>query len=144
MLRHIFAVLLFALSFAALAGEFYEKDGAALDGFDAVTYFSSDRPLRGNAQFSHVYKGSTFLFASQANRDTFAAAPEKYAPQYNGYCAYGAAYGGKYDADPTAYSIVDGKLYMNKDASVQKLWQKDVPSHIQRANAKWPGIASGR
>jgi YHS domain-containing protein len=88
------------------------------------------------------YKGSTFNFASQANRDAFAADPAKYAPQYGGYCAYGTASGYKAAIDPAAFTVVDGKLYLNYDRSVQKEWSKDVPGFITKADKNWPTVST--
>ena len=125
----------------AHAGEFYERDGAALRGHDAVAYFKDAQPVKGSAEHKAEYKGSTFLFASKANRDAFAADPARYAPQYGGYCAFGAAGGYKAAIDPAAFSVVEGKLYMNYNRDVQKQWSRDVPGFIAKADKAWPVLA---
>ena len=125
----------------AFGGEFFEKDGLAIRGHDAVAYFKDAKALKGNADLRAQYKGSTFLFSSAANRDAFAADPAKYAPQYGGYCAFGTAGGYKAATDPTAFTIVDGKLYLNYNAAVQKQWSADIPGFIGKADANWPRVA---
>jgi YHS domain-containing protein len=141
-LAHLLLILCISL-FAglAMAGGFYEKDGAALRGYDPVAYFTEGGPKRGSPDFKSSYQGSEFHFASAANRDTFAANPEKYAPQYGGYCAYGLTRGYKAATDPAAFKVVDGKLYLNYNAQVQEIWNKDVPGFVKTADAKWPEVA---
>lgn len=130
------------LTATAVAGEFFEKDGAALRGYDPVAYFTAGQPTKGSAKYKADYKGSTFHFASQANRDAFVADPAKYAPQYGGYCAYGTAGGYKAAIDPAAFTVVDGKLYLNYNRSVQKEWNKDVPGYIAKADRNWPAVSA--
>ena len=129
------------LSTAALAGEFFETDGVALRGYDPVAYFASAEPQQGQAQYSYEYKGSKFYFASDANRRAFMAMPEKYAPQFGGYCAFGTAQGYKVSTQPDAFAIVKHKLYLNYDKKVQKIWQQDVPGNIQQAEKNWPEVS---
>ena len=114
--------------------------GGAIRGYDPVAYFTERRPVEGSRQFTHEWKGATWRFASAANRDRFAQAPEKYAPQYGGYCAYGVANGYAVKIDPQAWSVVDGKLYLNYSPAVQADWKKDVPGYIRRADAQWPKV----
>jgi YHS domain-containing protein len=133
-----------ALSMAAAtaaAGEFFERNGAALGGYDPVSYFTVGQPVRGTGDYHADYKGSTFRFASQANRDAFLADPAKFAPQYGGYCAYGTAGGYKAAVDPAAFSVVDGKLYLNYNRDVQNQWKKDVPGFIAKADRNWPKVS---
>ena len=77
-----------AVAANAWAGEFYEKDGAAVKGYDPVAYFTEKKPVKGSAEHRAEYKGSVFHFSSKANRDAFAANPAKYAPQYNGFLRF--------------------------------------------------------
>lgn len=127
---------------AAFGGEINDIDGAAIKGYDPVAYYTVHKPVEGSAQFTSVYKGATFRFASAANRDAFAAAPEKFAPQYGGFCAYGAAGGYKAAIDPAAWSIVDGKLYLNYNKRVQTSWNQDQSGYIAKADKNWPGVAA--
>ncbi len=124
----------------ATAGEVFTKDGAAIRGYDPVAYFTEKKPVQGSAAYTIEYRGSVFQFASAANRDTFAAQPERYAPQYGGFCAYGMAKGYKATTAPEAFTIVDGKLYLNYSLSVRTLWQEDIPSYIAKADKNWPSV----
>ena len=136
-------IFLFALSGPAAAQQapvYASFLGGAIQGYDPVAYFTEGRPVEGSRQFTHEWKGATWRFASAANRDRFAQAPEKYAPQYGGYCAYGVANGYAVKIDPQAWSVVDGKLYLNYSPAVQADWKKDVPGYIRRAEANWPKV----
>ena len=120
------------------ASEFFERNGLAIEGYDPVAYFEEHKPVAGSAQYTTLYQGSPFQFASAANRDLFTAKPEKYAPQYGGYCAYGMAKAYKAKIDPEAFTVIHGKLYLNYSDAVRTRWLSDVPGYIQRADANWP------
>jgi YHS domain-containing protein len=141
MKRRTLLVAMALLAPAAWAGapEVNLKDGAALGGYDAVSYFGGS-PVQGSGDFKTSWKDAEWRFASQANLDAFKASPEKYAPQYGGYCAYAVSKGATAPGDPTVYSVVEGKLYLNLSSSVQKLWAKDIPGHIKAADGNWPGV----
>jgi hypothetical protein len=113
------------------------SQGLAIQGYDVVAYFTDGRPVRGVADFVHRWRDAEWRFASAAHRDAFAAAPERYAPQYGGFCAYGVARGTRVDVDPTAWRIVDGKLYLNYSQSVNRTWLNDVPGYIRQADRNW-------
>jgi YHS domain-containing protein len=115
--------------------------GLAVHGFDVVAYFTEGKPVQGDAKFAVVHEGATYRFVSQANLDAFKGDPDKYEPAYGGYCAYGVSVGAKFDGDPRYWKIVDGKLYLNLDADIQKAWLEDVPSAIKKAEANWPDLA---
>jgi YHS domain-containing protein len=133
------AALAFAAPAFAQKAEVYSSWlGAAIRGYDPVAYFTEGKPVEGSRKFSHEWKGATWRFASAANRDAFAAAPEKYAPQFGGYCAYGVANGYTVSTVPEAWTIVEGKLYLNYSLGVRADWLKDVPGYIGKANANWP------
>lgn len=136
------AVALFALAGPSWAGEYFEKEGVALRGYDTVGYFSDQKPVKGVASHQAEYKGSTFYFASRANRDAFIADPARYAPQYGGFCAFGLAGGYKAATDPSAFTIVDGKLYLNYNRDIQKQWGADIPGFIAKASKNWPTVSS--
>lgn len=137
---------LISLGFAAalFAGQAdpINKDGqsVAIKGYDPVAYFTQSKPVKGSAAFTQQYMGATWWFASAADRDQFAAMPEKYAPQYGGYCAYGVSRGHTVSVDPEAWRVVDGKLFLNYSKGVQKDWLKDVPGNIKLADRNWPGL----
>ena len=109
-------------------------------GYDVVAYHSEGMPVRGNGNHVVVHQGATYLFANDDNREAFAANPERYAPAYGGYCAYGVAVGKKFVGDPEVWKIVDGKLYLNLDEKIQRTWEKDVPGNIAKAEKQWPQI----
>jgi YHS domain-containing protein len=112
----------------------------AIHGYDPVAYFTDGKPVPGKQDFEFDWMGAKWLFATAEHRDTFKSAPEKYAPRYGGYCAYGVAQGSAVDIDPNAWSIVDGKLYLNYDLDVQKKWKQDVPGNIVKADKNWPAV----
>ena len=112
----------------------------AVDGYDPVAYFTEGKPVAGRSDITHVWKGATWRFATTTNRDLFKAKPEAYAPQYGGYCAWAVAQGYTAKGDPKYWKVVDGKLYLNYDAGVQKNWEKDIPGHITNANRNWPKV----
>lgn len=137
------AVLLSLLPVAALASPRVNKSffgGVALDGYDPVAYFTEGRPVEGRADLRHEWNGAVWHFSRTEHRDLFAADPGKYAPQYGGYCAWAVSQGYTADADPDAWKIVDGKLYLNYDLEVQKRWEQDVPGNIRKADENWPRL----
>lgn len=125
----------------AVAGEFFEQGGIAIRGTDPVAYFKENRPVKGSEAFTATYKGSLFRFASVANRDAFTSAPNRYAPQYGGFCAYAVAMGYKASIDPDAFTIVDGRLYLNFNKPTEALWRKDIPGYIRKGDANWPAVS---
>ena len=114
--------------------------GTALKGYDAVAYFKESRPVKGKDEFRHDWMGAKWYFVSAANRDEFARNPEKYAPQFGGYCAWAVAHGYTASIDPEAWRIVDGKLYLNYSKDVQKKWEADIPGFIKQGNENWPKL----
>jgi YHS domain-containing protein len=117
--------------------------GTAIEGYDPVAYFEDGKPIEGDSDYAYEWMDATWYFASAENRDQFAADPEKYAPQYGGYCAWAVANGYTATVDPQAWAVVDDKLYLNYSLDVQKDWQQDVPGNITKADANWPGIRAG-
>lgn len=127
----------------AHAGEVFTKGGLAIRGYDTVAYHTMNKPVKGSADHTVTWKGATWQFASADNKAMFEADPEKYAPAYNGYCAYAVAYGSTAKTEPDAFSIVDGRLYLNYDKRIQSKWEKDIPGFLNRSEANWPGIEAG-
>lgn len=115
------------------------EQGFAIQGYDPVAYFTEGRPMPGDPAYSFDWEGATWLFASAAHRDAFAADPQKYAPQFGGYCAYAVSKGHAAPASPEVWSITDGKLYLNLGPGVQSLWQEELGANIARAVNNWPG-----
>jgi YHS domain-containing protein len=112
----------------------------ALRGYDAVAYWTEGRPVSGSAEFEHRWNGAVWRFASAANRDAFAKEPARYAPEFGGYCAYAVSRGYTADVDPSAWRIVDGRLYLNYSKRVQGLWEQDIQGNIAKGRANWPGV----
>lgn len=112
----------------------------ALQGHDPVAYFTEGKPVKGDEAFTTEYMGAEFRFASAANRDAFLADPHAYAPQYGGYCAWAMADGKHAKGDARHWRIVDGKLYLNYNKSIQKKWDADIPGFIERADTEWSDI----
>ena len=140
----VILVALAALLFAgpALAGKVNKSflGGVAIEGYDPVAYFTDGKPVEGSQEYTAEYDGATWRFASAEHRDMFEADPMKYAPQFGGYCAYGVAQGALADIDPDAWSIVDGKLYLNLNKDIQAEWQKDIPGYLVKAKENWPTL----
>jgi YHS domain-containing protein len=114
--------------------------GVAIKGYDPVAYFTQAKPVEGSDQFEFSWNGATWRFASAANRDLFVGAPEKYAPQFGGYCAWAVSRGYTANIDPAAWKIVETKLYLNYSLKVQKQWEEDVPGNIVKAQQNWPEL----
>jgi len=137
------ALLLATFAVAGSGGKvppFNAKDGAALHGYDPVSYFTGDLPREGDERFSYNWMGVTWRFVSAENRKKFARSPDAFAPQYGGYCAKAVSENSIADIDPLAYKIVGGKLYLNYSSKIQKLWEQDVPGRVAKADAYWPGL----
>ena len=134
------AVAAFAPSAMAATPEIYAEDGIAIDGTDAVSYFTEGTPMPGDEAITFDYMGATWRFTSEANRDKFAADPAAYAPQYGGYCAFAVSKGATAPTVPEAWTIVEDKLYLNFSTGVRQTWQQDIPGNIARADANWPGV----
>lgn len=134
------ALLVPAAWAGARAQSLFTHEGVAIRGTDPVAYFTEGRPTPGSPDFAAEWGGATWHFASGANRSRFLADPEAYAPQYGGFCAWAVSEGYTAPIDPEAWRIVEGRLYLNYNRSVQRRWEADIPGHIARADANWPGL----
>lgn len=130
-----FILLVSSLSFAA---DTYSAP--ALRGYDAVSYHTLGRPAMGSGSFVSQYDGQIYLFISKEHQDMFEKDPEKYVPQYGGWCAFGVTAGKKFHGDPLVWEIVDGKLYLNLNNKIKSLWSQDIPGYIKNADIKWEEI----
>ncbi len=141
-----FTVLLFVLSLAAAPA--HAKDpvytgtfsNLAVSGYDPVAYFKAGKPVEGTAKFETKWNGATWRFASAANLAAFKANPRSFAPQYGGYCAWAVSQGYTASTDPTAWRVVDNKLYLNYSHGVQRQWAEDIPGNIAKADKYWPKV----
>lgn len=148
--RRVFPVVAVVVGIATVVGVFGLRDsggiepvnknsnGLALRGYDAVAYYREGAAVEGGAEFEHQWDGARWLFKSAENRDAFAREPRAYAPQYGGYCSYAVAHGYTADADPRAWKVVDGKLYLNYNEDVRRLWEQDIPGFLRKSEQNWP------
>lgn len=134
------ASALYATPALAAKDPVYTSWGVAIKGTDPVAYFTEGRPIEGSKSFTHRYDGAEFRFASAENRDLFAANPEKYAPQYGGYCAWAVSLGYTASTVPEAFTIVDGKLYLNYSLRVRSQWEADRDNRIRLGDQNWPEV----
>ena len=125
-------------SSASPVGAVNTTEGFALKGYDPVAYFTGGQPTKGSAQYSFQWKGVTYLFASAENLRRFKADPDKYLPQYGGYCAYAMSLDRIADIDPHRWAIVGGKLYLNNGFLAQNLWSLNKSGNIVSADRNWP------
>ena len=116
------------------------RDRAAIRGYDPVAYFTENAPTKGSADFTFQHKGAKWMFANNENLELFKANPEKYAPQFGGYCAYAVARDTTASIKPQYFTIVDDKLYLNYSKSVYKRWSADRDKLIEQADANWPKV----
>lgn len=114
--------------------------GLALRGYDPVAYFTSGMPTKGSADYQLEWNGAKWRFASAASRDAFRAAPERYAPQFGGYCAWAVSQGYIAPGDPLQWKIVGDRLYLNFNARAKALWEADQAAAIARGQANWPTV----
>ncbi len=121
-------------------GVFGGRSDSAILGYDPVAYFTAGKPVKGQDRFATDWKGAKWKFSSQGNLDLFKSNPEKYAPQYGGYCAYGVAQDNLVSIEPDKFTVRDGKLYLNYNADVQATWLKDPAGYIQQADAKFKAL----
>ncbi|MBS1567182.1 MAG: YHS domain-containing protein [Bacteroidetes bacterium] len=130
--------LFILLSAHAQKSPVYITGGKAIKGYDPVAFFTASKPMMGKDSLMLQWNGASWYFASRSNLEAFRAAPEKYAPQYGGYCAYGTAQGHKAPTETDTWSVVDGKLYFNYNQKVKTMWMKDQPALIKKADETWP------
>ncbi len=148
----IAAALTAASSFAIAGPQYVDESGFAASGYDVVAFFGLDQSAVGQKQPEAVpgkksitaeYNGATWAFSSEKNRDLFVANPAKYAPQYDGHCAYGISQGGKVPANPNLWRIVDDKLYVNINPVVVGFFEEDISGLLKQAEQKWSATLEG-
>lgn len=140
MRKNFFITSLFVFVMNAfIFGQNINKDmkNIALKGYDPVSYFTMGKPVMGQEKYKYEYMEALWLFSSQENMEMFKMNPEKYTPQYGGYCAWAMAKGNKADIDPNVWKIVDGRLYLNYNKSIGRKWAKDIKGFIKKADEKW-------
>ena len=138
--------LIFMLPLAGIsviAAGLTPQNTVAIKGYDPVAYFTAAKALKGTEDFTFSWHGMTWFFQSKENRDLFAASPEKYAPQYDGWCAWAMTEARKAVIDPEVWKIVDGKLYLNCSPAAYEKWSRDIPGNIKKADEIWLKMQGG-
>ncbi len=140
-------LLLASLACLFLTGSIWAKDllnttwtGAAVKGYDPVAYFTDNKAVEGSSDFKSELKGGTYYFASKEHKDLFDADPAKYLPQFGGYCAYGVSINKAVNIDPTAFQVIDGKLYLQYSKDILNKFNQDQTGNLQKAQSNWPKL----
>lgn len=142
------SIVVVALSFAFFfsddvnAGSMnLDKSGVAIQGHDPVAFFADGKAVKGNPAISSSHNGAKYHFASADHQMTFEKNPEKYEPEFGGWCAYGVAKGSKVKINPEAFQIVDGRLLLQYSKGVRKKFNKDTQGNLEKADKKWPEVS---
>ena len=117
-----------------------DKNSLAIQGYDAVAFFTDNNSVKGDQKFSSSFKGATYLFSSREHKELFDKEPSKYEPAFGGYCAYGVSRNKLVEIDPEAFQIVDGRLLLQYSKSIRNDFNKDTQGNLAKANANWPGL----
>ena len=117
-----------------------DRDGLAVQGYDVVAYFTESRAVKGDPRYREEHGGATYQFASADNQALFEADPQKYVPQFGGYCAYAASINKVSPIDPEFWEIVNGRLLLQHNQKAWDLWHKDPAGNLVKADANWPGL----
>ncbi len=131
---------LMAPSVMAATPETFADDGLAIRGIDPVAYFEGNGPVAGSPDHQLMWKGAIWQFASATNMAAFEGDPTVYVPQYGGYCAYAVSRGYTASTDPEAWTLHEGKLYLNYSISVRAQWRPEIAENIALADANWPKV----
>ena len=136
------ALILFSVSSHASKEEIYTSflGKAGAGGYDVVAYFTDSKPVKGSKKIRTEYKNAKWYFSTAENLELFKENPDKYVPQYGGYCAWAVAGGYLYSGDPLQWSVHNDKLYLNYDADVKKKWLVDKERFIVEGDQNWPDI----
>ena len=109
----------------------------AINGYDAVAYFTKGVATKGQESFTYGWKDATWYFFSDENLDLFKADPEKYAPKFGGYCAFAVGKGFTANSDPNAFKIIDDKLYLCADQDILKQWLEGGEATLKESHKNW-------
>jgi len=143
MKKEILVSVFFIASVASLfaqKAEVFNPSEKAIRGYDPVAYFTEGKSVKGNDNLTFHWKDANWYFSSPQNLNSFSKNPDKYVPQYGGYCAYGLSEGHKAPTDPDAWTIVDGKLYLNYSKDVRTKWRENEKERIEKADKNWPQL----
>ncbi len=140
----VIAVSLFVLATCAYAAKdpiytsYFSRAGAG--GYDVVSYFTDGKAIEGKKRIATEYKEADWYFSNKENLAKFKENPQKYVPQYGGYCAWAVAHGNTASGDPLLWSIVNDKLYLNYDENIQAKWASDRDNLIVLGDVNWPKV----
>ncbi len=137
LLSFLFALFLISGCGGGSTAEKSQVDKVAIEKYDPVAYFTTSDAIKGNDSYTYPWHNMIWYFSTPNNRDLFAANPEKYAPQYDGYCAWAMSEGRKAKTDPEVWRIVDGKLYLNCSRAAYEKWRSDITGNIKKADNNW-------
>lgn len=147
-MKSLFLLLSFCLTSISYAERWNIDDGgilskgtgAVISGYDTVSYFTESNAVKGKPTISVTHDGGVFLFSTEQNRKLFLEQPHKYLPEYGGFCAYAAASNSLVDIDPTAFTIIDGRLYLNYSKTIKGKFDKESSRYISEADKFWPSL----
>lgn len=142
-LKSIAALVL--LSTTALASDLVNVSGAskaAVNGFDTVAFFTDGKPVNGSPFISAEHQGATYYFATEEHKKLFSENPEKYAPQFGGFCAFGVAIDKLFPVDISTWQVRDDKLYLNLNPDILKKFNEDLAGNAAKAEKNWPGLVN--
>jgi len=136
----VVALIFFIAPAFSQSSQVFQTDAGAIKGYDPVAFFNAGKPVMGKKEYSYEWHGAKWHFSSSDNLKAFKKEPEKFAPQYGGYCAYGTSEGHKAPTEIDTWTIVNNKLYFNYNKDVQSEWKKDQKTRIEKADQIWPTI----
>lgn len=136
----LFVAFISATTFAQNEKHLNIKDKIAIQGFDPVAYFESNKAIEGNKEIKSEHNGAIYYFSSESNKSLFLKNPSYYEPQFGGFCAYGMSEGYEAPVKPEAFTIVDSKLYLNYNLKVKEMWSKEQTARIEKAAVNWEKI----
>jgi YHS domain-containing protein len=113
------------------------SENIAIKGYDTVAFFTAGNPVPGHPSFEFAWNGARWRFANAENLEKFQENPAQYAPQFGGYCAWAVSHGYTADGDPTAWKIVDGKLYLNYNQKIKEKWEAEQNKLIKDGEKNW-------
>ncbi len=133
----IVILMMSVMLLSGLAGSASARDDVAIDGYDTVAYFTEGKAVWGEQSISYDWDGATWYFLSEEHRKLFISNPNKFAPQYDGWCAWAMTENRKAKTNPEVWKIVGGKLYLNCSKAAYQKWAQDIPGNIKKADANW-------
>ena len=139
-LLSVFVVLVLASVLSAKSLLNLDDKGVAIQGYDPVAYFTDNKPVKGDSSITATHAGATYHFATAEHREAFVKEPDKYAPLYGGYCAYGVSKNATVQIDPSAFVIQEGHLLLQKSKKVLGWWNDDPSGNFVKAQSNWPKL----